>query len=347
MVFVMALLGAVTRLTQAGLSITDWAPLIGIIPPLRHDDWARAFAAYQQIPQYQMLHTDMTLDSFKGIYFWEWLHRLWGRLIGVAFAVPLAAFWWRGRIGRQQGLRFVAVFMLGGLQGFIGWFMVESGLVDRTSVSPYRLALHLGFALLIYSLLLWMAVAERTTDPIRSSLRRQGWLALAVLALTMMWGAFVAGLQAGMVYNTWPLMADEFLPSIATSMRPLWRNAFENVALVQFIHRWMGPLTMILVLSWVGHCWKTVAPARKPALAALAVMATLQVGLGLATLLSQVQIQIAVLHQAGAITLLTLLLYNLIMTRRTNRSTQTETAKPYRQSANTMPPPSDQNGRRG
>lgn len=344
MVFVMAMLGAVTRLSQAGLSITDWAPLMGVIPPLRHDDWLRAFAAYQQIPQYQMLHTDMTLDAFKGIYFWEWLHRLWGRLIGVVFAVPLAVFWVQGRIGRQQGMRFVAIFMLGGLQGFIGWFMVESGLVDRTSVSPYRLALHLGFAQLIYALLLWMAVAERATTPISPSLRRHGRLALAMLALTMIWGAFVAGLQAGLVYNTWPLMADEFIPSIATSMQPVWHNAFENVALVQFIHRWMGPLTMIVILGWVWRCWNAVAPARKPALAALATMAVLQVGLGLATLLSHVQIQIAVLHQAGAITLLTLLLYTLLMTRRTNRSTQTETTKPYRQSANTTPPPSDRNG---
>jgi len=320
MVFVMALLGAVTRLTEAGLSITEWNPIMGAMPPLDRDDWQRAFAAYRETPQYRLLHIGMSLDDFKRIYFWEWLHRLWGRLIGVVFVLPLLAFWWRGQVSRKRALTFLAVFALGGLQGFIGWFMVQSGLAARTSVSPYRLALHLGFALLIYAILLAMAWRDRPAVPDEPSARRHGWLALAMLAATMIFGAFVAGLQGGTIYNTWPLMEGEFLPSAATSLSPLWINAFENAALAQFIHRWLGPMTMIVVLSWVGRRWRSADPVRKPALAGLAVMAMLQVGLGLATLLTQVQIGIAVLHQAGAITLLTMLLYPLITTRRTNKS---------------------------
>ena len=151
MIFVMALLGAITRLTESGLSITDWAPVTGTLPPLNARQWHKAFEAYKEIPQYQLLHRGMTLDEFKTIYFWEWLHRLWGRLIGIAVAIPLLWFFLRGKISKPLGLRLLGILALGALQGFIGWYMVESGLAQRTSVSPYRLALHLGFALLIYS----------------------------------------------------------------------------------------------------------------------------------------------------------------------------------------------------
>ena len=153
----MALLGAITRLTESGLSITDWNPVMGALPPLSDADWNKAFAGYRQIPQYQILHRGMVLDEFKHIYFWEWLHRLWGRLIGLVFAMPFIWFLANGRIGRALGIRLAVIFALGGLQGFIGWFMVQSGLAVRTSVSPYRLALHLGFALVIYAAMLWTA----------------------------------------------------------------------------------------------------------------------------------------------------------------------------------------------
>lgn len=306
MIAVMALLGAITRLTESGLSITHWDPVSGILPPLTAEDWRRAFGDYQAIPQYQLLHRGMTLAEFQQIFFWEWLHRLWGRLIGVVFVVPLILFWGRGQINRGTGFKLLAIFALGGVQGFIGWIMVQSGLEERTSVSPYRLALHLGFALAIYSALLWSALPGRQTPTPRL---RHGWLALGFLALTMVWGAFTAGLQAGTIANTWPLMDGDMLPESATLLDPLWRNAFENPVLVQFIHRWLGPLTMILLLSWVGRCWRVIGARRS--LTALGIMALLQVGLGLATLLSHVEIVIAVLHQAGAICLLTLLLYNL------------------------------------
>jgi len=311
MVFFMALLGAITRLTESGLSITRWDPVMGALPPLNDEAWRHVFAAYQATPQYQLLHrTGMELADFKTIFFWEWLHRLWGRLIGAVFALPLLVFWLRGQISRRDGIRFSLIFLLGGLQGFIGWFMVQSGLEDRTSVSPIRLALHLAFALALYALLLWLALAGKKRERIvvPPSLLRHGWTALACLALTITWGALVAGLQAGQIYNTWPLMDGDMLPALATELAPWWRNLFENPVLAQFVHRWLGPLTLAMALSWVWRC-RRIAPTS--ALTALGGMAALQVGLGLATLLSHTEIVIALLHQAGAISLLTLFLYNL------------------------------------
>ena len=342
MIFIMALLGAVTRLSEAGLSIPSWDPILGIFPPFGHKQWQTAFAAYQEIPQYRLLHGDMSLNSFKVIYYWEWFHRLWGRLIGLVFVIPAMIFWFQGKINRKQGFGLLFIFLLGGLQGFIGWFMVQSGLTIRTAVSPYRLALHLGFALLIYSILLAMALGKRACIPMASGGIRQGWMTMSVLLLTIFIGVFVAGLQAGMVNNTWPTMAGDWFPVGYDAIRPLWLNLFENAALVQFIHRWLGPLTMILVITWVARCWRYGDSSGRLGLAALAMMSVIQVALGLATLLTHVQIVLAVLHQGGAITLLTLLIYNLIRIRRTNRLIQIETTRPHRQNANTMPQPSNQ-----
>jgi cytochrome c oxidase assembly protein subunit 15 len=309
MIVVMALIGAVTRLTEAGLSITSWDPVTGALPPWTDAAWDRAFAAYRQIPQYQVLHQGMTLDAFKQIYFWEWLHRFWGRLIGMVFALPFVGFLWRGMIGRERAVRLAVIFALGGLQGFVGWFMVQSGLEVRTSVSPYRLAMHLGLALLLYALLLWTALGGRGEQAVSVSpgVRRHGWAALALLAVTMLWGAFVAGLHAGAAYNTWPLMDGEVVPASALTLRPTWINAFENLALVQFMHRWLGPATMLMVLAWAARLWRT----QRPWATALGGMAVFQVLLGMITLLTHVQIVIATLHQAGAIALLTLMLINL------------------------------------
>jgi cytochrome c oxidase assembly protein subunit 15 len=311
MIFIMALLGAITRLTESGLSMTSWDPLMGAIPPLNGAQWQHEFDAYQAIPQYQILNRGMTLEAFKHIFFWEWLHRLWGRLIGIAFAIPLAVFLIQRKISRTMGIKFLVILLLGGVQGFIGWFMVQSGLEVRTSVSPYRLALHLGFALAIYAVLLWTALGGKETAKSPRGLRIQGWVTLVMLALTMVWGAFVAGLHAGEVYNTWPKMEGEWLPTGVTTLQPLWHNFFENTALVQFMHRWAGPTTMLMLLSWVARCWQVVDDAGKRGLAALSLMAIVQVCLGIGTLLSHAEIALAVLHQAGALTLLSLLLFNL------------------------------------
>jgi heme a synthase len=315
MIFIMALLGAITRLTESGLSMTSWDPIMGAIPPLNEEAWTKAFKAYQEIPQYQILNRGMTLEAFKGIFFWEWLHRLWGRLIGFAFLIPLIVFLIQKKISREMGLKFGLIFLLGACQGFIGWFMVQSGLEVRTSVSPYRLALHLGFALAIYAVLLWTAFAgmkkPQLSKKISYTLRLHGWIALGFLIVTMTWGAFVAGLHAGEVYNTWPLMEGEVVPEAATTLQPLWHNFFENSALVQFIHRWLAPLTMCVLLSWVFVCWRKVSPYEKRGLAAFGAMSFIQVGLGIGTLLSHAAIAVAVSHQGGAITLLSLLLFNL------------------------------------
>ncbi|MDP9127238.1 MAG: COX15/CtaA family protein [Pseudomonadota bacterium] len=323
MVFVTAVLGAITRLTGSGLSITDWKPLMGTLPPLNAAAWAKAFTAYQAIPQYQILNRGMTLAEFKEIYFWEWLHRFCDRLIGAVFAIPFIYFLWRGTIAPRLALKLAAIFFLGGLQGFVGWFMVESGLAVRTSVSPYRLALHLGLAVLLYALMLWAglrlysekpkqtAVPSAVSASVASRLRISGWLVLALLSITMIWGAFVAGLHAGEAYNTWPLMEGEIIPGAAWTLRPTWINAFENLALVQFIHRWLGPLTLLAVLGWVSLRWRRATGTDRSWCASLGAMAFLQVGLGLATLLSHAEITLATLHQAGALTLLTLLLINL------------------------------------
>lgn len=302
MIFAMALLGAITRLTESGLSITSWDPITGALPPLSEEAWGHAFAAYQTTPQFLLLQSGMEMEGFKQIYFWEWLHRLWGRLIGLAFALPLLIFWLRRIIDRGQALKFLAVFALGGAQGLIGWVMVQSGLVERTSVSPIRLALHLGMAMLLYAILLWMALGERQRITVKASVQWHGWAALACLAVTMIWGALTAGLQAGTIYNTWPLMEGEVLPGNAM----MWLDPFANPVFVQFLHRWLGPLTMGVILAWVWRSYRI-----RPAVLWLGAMALVQVGLGLATLLSHAAIVIAVTHQAGAILLLTLLLYNL------------------------------------
>jgi heme a synthase len=354
MIFVMALLGAITRLTESGLSITSWDPIIGALPPMSNAAWDKAFADYQTIPQYQVFNRGMSLGEFKHIYFWEWLHRLWGRLIGVVFALPLLWFYFTQKISRGFSLKLLTIFALGGLQGFIGWFMVQSGLEVRTTVSPYRLALHLAFALLLYALLLWTALGRKnnTSFPtLRSSDRESscaasaaqnsnarycsrwipafagmtpyvhGWIALSLLATTIVWGALVAGLRAGGAYNTWPLMDGSVLPDAAWSLTPAWLNVFANTALVQFVHRWLGPLTFATIVAWVARCWRGTDTNRKKWLFALGTMALVQVGLGIGTLLSHVQIAIAVTHQAGAITLLTLVLVNLrgFCGSRTNR----------------------------
>jgi cytochrome c oxidase assembly protein subunit 15 len=315
MVFVMAVIGAITRLTQSGLSITDWNPIMGAIPPLNDADWDKAFSAYQQIPQYKILNSGMSLEEFKGIFFWEWFHRLWGRMIGLVFLLPLIVFGVRKKIDRALTWRLCGIFALIGLQGFVGWFMVQSGLEVRTSVSPYRLAMHLGFALTIYSLMLWTGLGPvseslgQQTSTSGKTLARTGWWVLGLLAVTMIWGALVAGLHAGQAYNTWPLMDGVILPSAAFTILPHWLNVFENLALVQFIHRWLAPTTMIVILAWV---WLGLTTARhKKWFIALGAMSVFQVILGLATLISHANVILATMHQAGAIALLSLMLINL------------------------------------
>lgn len=317
MVLAMAVIGAITRLTESGLSMVEWRPLIGTIPPLSDAEWQRVFDLYRQTPEYIHKNAGMGMDQFKLIFFWEWFHRLWGRLIGVVYALPFFFFLFTGRIRPEWRWPLFGLLILGGLQGVMGWFMVQSGLVDRPSVSHYRLAMHLGLAFVIFSLLIALSIrilgtAPGGTAPVGT--RRLTWATLAVTAVTVTWGAFVAGLDAGLAYNTWPLMGGAFLPPESFTLNPAWVNAFENTALVQFTHRWLAILTAALVLgvAWQILRWPDSGRRLRIVAAHLAGMVVLQVALGIATLLLAVPIWLGALHQAGAFVLVGLLVWTLV-----------------------------------
>ena len=311
MIFLMVVIGGVTRLTESGLSITEWQPVTGVLPPMSAAQWAAEFEKYKTIPQYRAIHADMTLGQFKYIFFWEYLHRLWGRLIGVAFAVPFAYFLVRGRISRRLAPRLVLLFVLGGLQGALGWYMVESGLAERIEVSQYRLAAHLAAAALIYAAMLWVALdlvwpkPEAARDPRQKRLRRGVGVVLAFVSLTLVAGAFVAGLRAGYIYNSFPLMGDRLVPAEYGALSPLWRNWFENAAAVQFDHRLLAEITVGEVAAlWLMSLRLQLAPHARAAMNGLFAIALLQLALGISTLLLVVPLPLAVAHQAGAMLLL-------------------------------------------
>jgi len=318
MVLAMAVIGAITRLTESGLSMVEWKPLIGFIPPLSEAEWQRVFDLYKQTPEYRIFNAGMDLDGFRRIFWWEWFHRLWGRLIGVAFLLPFLWFLARGMIPRTLAPKLAGLFVLGGLQGAIGWFMVMSGLSDAPNVSHYRLALHLGAAILIYALML--RVALDLLDPLplagwrpeAAALRRHARWALAAVAATIAWGAFVAGIRAGYAYNTFPDMAGHWIPPEIGTLTPWWLNAFENTAAVQLIHRVLALGSAAVVLALVGrvHMARLPGQARRVA-SLLGVMILAQVALGIATLLTVVWIPVAAAHQAGAILVVTLLVWLL------------------------------------
>jgi cytochrome c oxidase assembly protein subunit 15 len=313
---IMTVIGAITRLTESGLSITEWNVVMGTLPPLNHDQWLAEFEKYKASPEFSLKHFWMGVEDFKKIFFWEWLHRLWGRLIGLAFAVPLVIFWIRGRIPRDFKINMVILLLLGGAQGYMGWYMVQSGLVDQPSVSHYRLAAHLSLALIVYAYMLWTGLRLWTASPFvaansggpPSSLIRRGGTALFCVTVTIIWGAFVAGLDAGLIYNTFPLMGDGLAPPEMWSYNPPLLNLFENHASVQFVHRWLGIVTGLVVLF---YAWSGMRLTSRPVFTMLAVWVFVQVGLGISTLLSQVWIPLAVFHQLGAVILLSLVVAGL------------------------------------
>jgi cytochrome c oxidase assembly protein subunit 15 len=321
MVLVMVVLGGVTRLTGSGLSIMEWAPFAGALPPMNQADWEHLFHLYQQIPQYALVHEGFGLAGFKQIFWLEWTHRLWGRLIGLAFLGPLIWVWATGRIERRLRPRLVLLFILGGLQGAVGWFMVASGFApDATSVSPYRLVIHLALALVLYVALIWTGLTVLRPTPrgpaASRPLHRLAWLCCGSIALTMLAGGFVAGTHAGFSYNTFPLMDDRLVPADYATLQPFWRNLTENIAAVQFDHRLLATLTLIatagtLVVGFANR------PAGAPRLALLALggCVLLQYLLGVATLLLVVPIPLAAMHQAVATLLLTAAIVLLHITR--------------------------------
>lgn len=315
MIFLMVVLGGITRLTESGLSITEWQPISGILPPLSEAGWQEEFARYREIPQFRLMHAWMGLADFKTIFFWEWLHRLWGRLIGVVFAVPLLWFVLRRRIPPGLAPRLGFILFLGFLQGVLGWVMVESGLVGRVEVSQYRLVAHLGLALAIYAAITWTALgllwprpqaAPAAVEPPQAGLRRAAALLAALVFVTLLAGGFVAGTNAGLVYNTFPLMDGRVVPADYLQLHPWWRNWFENVAAVQFNHRLLAMAVLASVIAlWLAAQRHDLAVRPRRALDALLAAALLQVALGIATLLLVVPVPLAAAHQAGAVLLFT------------------------------------------
>jgi len=309
LVLAVLVVGGITRLQHAGLSIVQWQPLAGVLPPLDAQDWSRSFDLYRQSPEFRLLNADLTLPGFQRIFWWEYAHRLLGRLAGVAFFLPLLWFAAQGRLRRAMALRLSLIFALGAAQGALGWYMVASGLIDDPHVSPLRLAAHLGLALLLIGALLWSA-ADLWFDP-PAGARVPAWAAAAVvLVFTMaLSGALVAGSRAGLVYNTFPLMDGAWVPPGLLRLQPWYENLRDNLATIQFLHRALA-LTVVLGLLALWHRARreagpgTAAAAyRRPAAAAMALALALQVSLGLATLLSGLALPLAALHQAGAVLL--------------------------------------------
>jgi len=309
MVLAMVVVGGITRLTESGLSIVKWEPISGALPPLGDAAWQAEFAAYRNSPQYQLVNTGMSLADFKTIFFWEYVHRLLGRTIGLVFALPLAWYAWKRAIPKGYGWKLVAILALGGLQGAIGWWMVASGLVDRPEVSHVRLAIHLLTALAIFSACLWVALDLRALarDPEARPARMPtaGIWALCALVLQLMYGAYVAGLDAGFAYNSWPKMGDEWFPAATPMMAPWLRNLVDNPIVVQFIHRWLAWAVAALVALLAAIAWQK---GRRRHAAALILAVALQISLGIATLLSGVAIPLAAAHQGMAVLLLATLL---------------------------------------
>ena len=311
-IFLMVVVGGATRLTQSGLSITEWKPVMGIVPPLNQDAWQAEFAKYRAIPQYAQLFPDMNLAGFKSIFYWEWAHRLLGRIIGIVMAVPLIGFWITGRLTRRLKPQLVGLFALGGLQGLVGWFMVKSGLSERTEVSQYFLALHLVTASLTFVWSIWLAEGLRAAPATRATaatdrLLRTATLIVAVVLLQVGLGALVAGLHAGLTYNTWPLMDSHILPPLADLARqsPLWSNLFENITTVQFDHRMVAYLVLGLALYHAADAWGAepgTPVARRAAILVAVVLA--QATIGVTTLLLVVPLWAALLHQAFAMVVL-------------------------------------------
>ncbi len=310
----LAVVGGATRLTDSGLSITEWKPVTGAIPPLDAATWEAEFEKYRQIPEYIRVNRGMSLDEFKVIYWWEWAHRFLARLVGVAFFFPFVWFLATKRIERRLVPHLTLMLVLGGLQGVLGWYMVKSGLVERIDVSQYRLAAHLGLAFLVYGYMFWMALPlwrRELPGPVRfTGPERVGVIIIAVIALQVIGGAFVAGLNAGYVFNTWPLMDSNLIPRHLFALEPFWTNFFDDVRTVQFNHRMLAYILTLLV-TW--HYWtlrnsdEAVLKSGHLLMAALLV----QVCLGILTILSVVRIDLALLHQLGALLLLSMALSHL------------------------------------
>jgi len=322
LVFAMVVVGGVTRLTHSGLSIVEWQPIVGTLPPLSDAAWQDAFEKYKLTPEYRQVNHAMSLGEFKGIFWWEYFHRLLGRLIGVVFFVPLVWFWVRRRINRPLAWKLAGIFALGGLQGAMGWYMVMSGLVDDPRVSQFRLTAHLVIAFLIFAAMLWVAMdllaprgaashaAVSATRSATDGARRLGWWITAVVVYMVVTGGFVAGIRAGKAYNTFPLMHGHVVPPEIFMIEPWWQNFFYNMATVQFDHR-LGAWALAFLVPWLW--WRArkaaVPPRARLATTLLLAAVVAQIALGITTLLLAVPVALGAAHQGGAVVLLAAALY--------------------------------------
>ena len=318
LVFSMMILGAVTRLTDSGLSMVTWHPT-GVLPPIGTEQWMAEFELYRQFPEYQKLNRGMTLDSFKSIYWFEYSHRMLGRLIGLVFLLPFCYFWLRKMIKPGLTPRLVVMFFLGGLQGMLGWYMVQSGLISNPQVSQYRLTAHLLTAILIYGFILWTIFNLAVGAPYRrlADSKVPGWRKaslglVSLVLLTIVSGGFVAGLNAGLIFNTFPLMGGNLIPEGIGALSPWFLNPLENMVSVQFNHRWLAITTGLLLLVWYIRGRSSFDEAKlQRGFKLVGMMIIIQVALGIATLLLQVPVVLGALHQAGALLLFSALLFNI------------------------------------
>lgn len=316
LVFAMVVVGGVTRLTDSGLSIVEWQPIVGTMPPLGQKDWDELFEKYHQTPQYKKVNLGMSLDEFKGIFWWEYFHRLLGRVIGLAFFIPFLYFVVKRAIDRPLGLKLTGIFLLGGLQGAMGWYMVKSGLVDNPHVSQYRLTAHLGLAFLIYATMFWVALELLSpTVPSYGNIRLRALHRFSVAITSLIFimilsGGFVAGIRAGFAYNTFPLMNGHFIPPEIFMLEPWYRNFFDNMATVQFDHRMIAwTLAILIPVFWYRSRSLPLSGSARFACSLLLIMLAIQIGLGISTLLLVVPLPLAAAHQAGAVLLFTAALW--------------------------------------
>ena len=319
LVFAMVILGGVTRLTGSGLSMVKWHPIHGVIPPISQQEWLEEFSHYQKSPEFLKINRDMDLASFKSIFWFEYSHRMLGRLIGLVFLVPFLVFWFRKQIKPGLTPRLITMFLLGGLQGLLGWYMVKSGLVNNPHVSQYRLTAHLMSAILIYGFILWTVLDlvdqkdyKRLATSEAKSWRTGSVVLTGLLLLTIISGGFVAGLKAGMIFNTFPLMGGQFVPAGIGALNPWYLNLFENAVTVQFNHRVLTMICGLALLVWYiagRSVFNSTAICRSFKL--LGMMVIIQIALGISTLLLQVPVWLGAAHQAGALLLFTVMLMNV------------------------------------
>jgi len=312
----MVVIGGITRLTNSGLSMVEWKLIMGAVPPLSEKEWQTSFEKYQQFPEYQSINKEYSLSDFKSIFWWEYLHRLIGRIIGVVFLIPFIVFWAKGYFNKHWFWRLVLLFALGGFQGFLGWFMVKSGLVDRPDVSHYRLAAHLSAALLLFSYIIWliMDILKPSRGKIWNVNYQKTLWVIYLLALTqIVYGAFVAGLNAGSFYPTFPTMNGAWMPAaIADQFANLgWQSLGSDITTVQFIHRWLGISILLLLVAVYYNYGPSLLARGKNILSILIWIVSVQALLGILTLLYAVPIVIAIVHQFTAMILLGVFIINI------------------------------------